>query len=198
MNTTGRGGWTVTIDDSEWEKLRRNTSGAITSEVLSTALIDKSREAQSAKVYRQRLIALLATVRQLNDVEKTLHIERVILRAEREHLANSPEMVSSINAAITELDAAVVELSRVREHEKYREFSSGFSLAKNRVGGLPRDQARQFFMSHKTRLTNLDKGRLTESERQILGGRRDNIKAAERLYIHLQRQALDTEAKKAR
>ena len=65
-----------------------------------------------------------------------------------------------------------------------------YSLSKNQIGGLPRDQARQFFISHQTRLRNLGKGRMEESERALLSIRAGNIKTAETVYKELQQQAL--------
>ena len=64
----------------------------------------------------------------------------------------------------------------------------GFGAATG--AGLPRDEARQFFKSHRTRLLNLDKGRLDKLDKQIIDARRANMRTAEKSYIALQQAAL--------
>ncbi|HEX7072465.1 MAG TPA: hypothetical protein VF226_00335 [Hyphomicrobiaceae bacterium] len=61
---------------------------------------------------------------------------------------------------------------------------------KSRIGGLPRDAARQFFASHNARLLNADKSRLTETEKRIVEARRHNIRIASMSYMSLQENAL--------
>ena len=136
---------------------------------------------------------LLATAR-FGDARKILDIEKVLLQNELTFVASSPAMTSSLNTAIKELDAALNMLEKVKSPKTYQELAAGYTLGKNQIRGLPRDEARQFFKSHQVRLRNLDKGRLSDSERDVLSTRIDNIKSAERLYEQLQEQALDIKA----
>ena len=61
---------------------------------------------------------------------------------------------------------------------------------KRRSGGLPLDEAREFFKSHNGRLINLDKGILSDEEKELIDIRRANIRKAGKMYIALQQQAL--------
>ena len=140
---------------------------------------------------------LLATAR-LGDAEKILKVEQVLLQKELTLVASSSAMTSSLNTAIQELDAALKLLEKVKSPKAYQKLAAGYTLDKNQIRGLPRDEARQFFKSHQVRLRNLDKGRLSDSERDVLSTRIDNIKSAERLYEQLQEQALDIKAERNR
>ena len=91
---------------------------------------------------------------------------------------------------VAELGVAMRMVGRVSDRAAYREFSEGFSLPRNRIGGVPRDEARQFFRSHAARLLNQDKSRLDESEKRVLDRRRLNMRHAEKLYAALQERAL--------
>ena len=55
---------------------------------------------------------------------------------------------------------------------------------------LPLDEAREFFKSHNGRLINLDKGILSDEEKELIDIRRANIRKAGKMYIGLQQQAL--------
>ena len=136
-----------------------------------------------------RLIPILQEAAELRDIDTLLAIERAFLRLELEYLGEAPIKVSSLNNAIRELDAAVLMLSYVRNPDYYQDFDQCFSLEKNRKNNQPYDQARQFFDSHKTRLSNIEKGRMEEGERNLLSAREHNIQLARQLYIELQQEA---------
>ena len=78
----------------------------------------------------------------------------------------------------------------------FKEVDHNFSLPRNRVGKVPRDQARQFFASQNARLVNLDKSRLSEAEKRVLKARKENIETARKLYEALQRKALGIATRK--
>ena len=143
---------------------------------------------------RQELSDALGALAQDASVDELLEVEQAFLATEREQLANSRSMETSLDTALTELDAAGAALSKVsQDPAAYKALDQDLSLPKNRVGDLPRDQARQFFRSHLTRLGNLDKARLDDSEKQLLAYRTGCLKAAERQYTQLQTQALNIE-----
>ena len=141
---------------------------------------------------------LLLEVSRSADVKKILDIEQALLQKELTLVASSPAMTSSLNTAIKELDAALKLLEKVKSPNTYQELAAAYTLDKNQIRGLPRDEARQFFKSHQVRLRNLDKGRLSDSERNVLSTRLYNIKSAERLYEQLQEQALGIKAERNR
>ena len=51
-------------------------------------------------------------------------------------------MRSSLEGALHEHDAATRMLPRVRDPDRYREIDLSYSLPRNRIGDLPRDEAR--------------------------------------------------------
>ena len=139
---------------------------------------------------RASLLPLLKEAAKLGDIYLLLEVERIFLEQERKHLSEAPIKTSSLDNAIEEINAAEAMLDDVRDPGYYQKFDKGFSLEKNRRQGYPNDQARQFFDSHKTRLSNIERGRLEKGERELLNVRADNMQTARKLYIELQRQAL--------
>ena len=166
-------------------------------EALTTSALHKNVGNAVEELRSNEKALLLATSRNA-DVEKILKVEQVLLQKELTLVASSPAMTSSLNTAIKELDAALNMLEKVKSPNTYQELAATYTLDKNQIRGLPRDEARQFFKSHQVRLRNLDKGRLSDSERDVLSSRIDNIKSAERLYEQLQEQALDIKAERNR
>lgn len=146
-----------------------------------------------ARQYRKEQETLLKTVKSIGksgDIELIFAAERSILQNERRLYGNSPSMTNSLNAALQELPVAQKLVGKVKDPQTYQAVAESYSLPKSRIGGVPRDEARQFLNSHNTRLLNLDKSRLTEVEKKIVRARRENIRTAEKAYTALQRQAL--------
>ena len=67
------------------------------------------------------------------------------------------------------------------------------ALPKNRKQGLPLDEARQSFTSHRARLGNYVKYRLEENEKQLVRERRKALGIAEKDYIRRQAKTLGVE-----
>ena len=107
-------------------------------------------------------------------------------------------MRTSLEASLAEHAVATRMLGTVRDPKEYRRVDATHRLPKNRTGGVPRDEARQFFRSHAARLLNQDKARLDESEKRVLDKRRLNMRHAEKLYSALQERALGIEADRDR
>lgn len=124
------------------------------------------------------------------DLAAILAVERVLLGGDLEKHVNSAAMAASLKTALTELEAAERLVDKVRSPKAYSEIDAAHSLPKNRVGGVPRDEARQFFGSHAARLLNQDKSRLDEDEKKIITQRKVNMQIAEKLYVSMQRRAL--------
>lgn len=104
-------------------------------------------------------------------------IERLILDNYREHFFNSPAMVSSLESAWDQLQAATETLPLVHDANICKGVGRYFRLTRNRFGHLPRDQARQFFALRHSRLVNLDKSCLSEAEKTVLATPRATIGA---------------------
>ena len=180
----------MTADD---DVLRAAYSLAFTE--TSSVLKNRERtEAIDRDETRQEITTVLLQAARQRDIDTILELEKILLSAEREYLGEAADKEASLDNALEELDAALIALAGVRDQDSYRKIASQhYSLSKNQIGGLPRDQARQFFRSHQARFRNLGKGRMEDSERALLSVRAGNIKIAETVYKELQQQALGIE-----
>ena len=165
---------------------------------LAALVADAVKDAWGSRAYEaagdlQRSMAL--ELRGLRDREATpeelLAAEKALLRLEREEFADNAAMRTSLDNAVSDLEAAEKMLPRVRDAARYAdEVDATHAIPKRRVRGLPRDDAREFFASHATRLGNLAKARAPAVEKFVVSERRQNVRAAERAYIDLQRVAV--------
>lgn len=165
---------------------------------LVTVATDAVKEVWSSEIYAdaaeaQRAIAL--ELRGLRDQEEPpevlLATEKTLLRWEREEFADNAAMRTSLDNAVSDLEAAAKMLPRVRDAARYaQEVDATHTIPKRRVRGLPRDDAREFFASHATRLGNLAKARAPAVEKFVLSERRRNVRAAAQAYTDLQRVAV--------
>ena len=184
---------TIAVSSSAVHKLALEL---ISQEVRSTRGVKNSSGAEAgqhlddARDARNRLLPLLQSAAELCEVDLILRIERGFLAEELEHLAKRPRKVASLNRALDQLDAAMNLLPIIRKPSTYKCVSLGFTLPRNRIYGMPRDEAQQFFISHAARLRNLGDGRFEDAEDELLDVRLDNIKKAQKMYTELQRQVL--------
>ncbi len=168
--------------------------GLAGAEIISVLKNRDRTEAIDRDEARQEIRDLLLQASRQRDIDAILALEGILLSAEREYLSESPDKEASLDNALVEMDAALLSLESVREQGSYRVIARRhYGLQKNQIGGLPRDEARQFFRSHQTRFRNLGKGRMEDSERALLSIRAGNIKTAESVYKELQQQALGIE-----
>ncbi|MCF8482183.1 MAG: hypothetical protein K9H25_17300 [Rhodospirillum sp.] len=159
-------------------------------EKLLTSEVNKTKEAERRKIIRQDLHLLTKDAGRSGDLDLILAVERRFLENDLAEYVSSKAMADSLRVALKELSAAEVQLGKVRDPEAYKSTDEDHSLPKNRVGGVPRDQARQFFKSHGIRLLNQDKSRLDPEDKQLLDQRKVNMRAATGFYETLQREAL--------
>ena len=124
------------------------------------------------------------------DIGDILLAEKTLLAFEKIYYANSRAMRGSLDEALTDLAIAERLITTIHNLAAYRIVDSSHARKRNRLNGLPRDEARQFFRSHGTRLLNLDKGRLDRLDKQIIDARRANMRTAETTYIRMQQAAL--------
>jgi hypothetical protein len=139
---------------------------------------------------RKDVLSFVKAAGKSGDIGQVLFVERSLLENDLVHHANSGAMKGSLEVALAELAAAERLIGKVRSPETYRETDAAHSLPKNRIGEVPRDEARQFFNSHTTRLVNWDKSRLDVEEKKIVDARKENMRAAGKVYAAMQRQAL--------
>jgi hypothetical protein len=147
---------------------------------------------------RNDLLQHVKEVGKSSDLALMVAAEKSIVEFELEHHANSKGMVSSLSAALLELEAAEKLLAIVDDKDRYAHIDEGHSLPGNREKGLPLDEARQAFKSHYARLNNLDKARLSEDEKAIIDARKRNIFQAGKLYAQRQAKTLGVELEQSR
>lgn len=181
-----RTGW---IDRTEAFHLRENG-----------LMLERARTAPAILLRETRIAFLkhLKNVGSSGDIDAILAVERHFLQNDLDRHTNSKGMTDSLTAALLELASAERHARLVRDPAAYRALDQTYSLPKNRLpkgrpDAVPNDEARQFFSSHATRLANQDRSRLDDEEKLLLDQRRANIRAAERLYAVLQRDALEPE-----
>ena len=124
------------------------------------------------------------------DARSILQTELAVLQEERDNLSNARVQEGSLDTAIEGLNISLNLLEKVRSPQSYSTINEAHSSRKRRSGGLPLDEAREFFKSHNSRLLNLNKAILSDEEKELIDIRRANIRKADKIYIGLQQQAL--------
>ena len=139
---------------------------------------------------QRKLRQALQKVGASGDLETILLAEELILENEREHYADTSSMVSSLNNALFEIEVALELVNTVQDPDAYKAVADSHKLPRNRIGGLPRDEAKQFFKSHRSRLENLEKARSIGMDKALIGIRKKNLAKAGVGYTELQQNAL--------
>ena len=117
-------------------------------------------------------------------------VERAQLQVELKKFANDPAQKSSLTAGIQQMTIIERSLDLVRDHKAYQIIDKAFMLETSRRDGLPDDDARKAIRSHKTRLANTNRTRMSKEERKVLKQRQKNMDLIEKIYINLQKKAL--------
>lgn len=159
--------------------------------------IEKNRATPSARALVDARKALLARIKEITATGKAeliVEMEKDFIQndLDRYAKANDKEMTGSLNAALLGVAAIEQQLEIVDDPERYKAIDRGHGLPKNRKQGLPLDEARQSFASHRARLGNYVKYRLEETEKQIIHARRKALGIAEKDYIARQAKTLDS------
>ena len=130
--------------------------GLASAEIQAVLHLREQTEPEQRDEVRQEITTVLLQAARQRDIDAILALGGILLSVEREYLSEAPDKEASLDNALEELDAARLSLESVREQGSYRVIARRhYGLQKNQIGGLPRDEARQFFRSHQTRLRNL-------------------------------------------
>ncbi|MDR0781982.1 MAG: hypothetical protein LBF16_15080 [Pseudomonadales bacterium] len=174
------------MDINALDRLRRSAARerAAFEELTETPEHGRLAKSQSVQLGHVKKIG------QGGDFATIVASERFLIQNELDRYANSPGMKSSLTSALMEIGVIERHLPVVVDPVQYKAVNAAYSLPRSRRGGLPYDEARQALNSHYTRLGNLDKSRLTAEEKAVIGARRDNIKIASAIYLHMQTVAL--------
>ena len=162
---------------------------------LEAVAVERHREAPSAAKLVDTRKALIAKVKEIaasGNAEAIIEMEKDFIQNDLEHYARADdkEMIGSLNAALPGVAAIQQQLELVDDPQKYQAIDRGYALPKNRKQGLPLDEARQSFSSHRARLGNYVKYRLEEAEKQLVRERRKALSIAEKDYIARQARTL--------
>ena len=117
-------------------------------------------------------------------------LERGQLQIELKKFASDPAHQSSLKAGIQQMTIIERSLDLVQDHKAYQIIDKAFMLETSRRDGLPDDDARKAIRSHKTRLANINRTRMSKEERKVLKQRQKNMDRIEKIYIDLQKKAL--------
>ena len=163
--------------------------------MFESLAVDTHREAPSAAKLvdtRKILIAHVKEIAASGKGEWIIAMERgfVANDLERYARADDKEMIGSLNAALLGVAAIERKHRMVDNKEQYQRVNEEFSFPKNRKQGLPLDEARQAFTSHRARLGNYVKYRLEETEKQLVRERGKALSIAEQDYIVRQARTL--------
>ncbi len=153
---------------------------------------ESTKEAQGFHKNQNESLSILKDVKKTQDPALILAVEKSALRVNLIRYANSAEMKSSLETALTELEIAQEALQVVQDPEKYQVLKRALG-PKNIQKGLPLDGFRTFETSHRTRLANLLKATGSIPEKSLIRQRIDNLKAAREVYIAMQQKALGME-----
>ena len=160
--------------------------------------VESHREAPSAAKLVDTRKALIAHVKEIaanGNAETIIEMEQDFIQndLERYARADDKEMTGSLNASLLGVAAIKQQLEIVDDLRKYQAIDRGHALPKNRKQGLPLDEARQSFISHRARLGNYVKYRLEETEKQLVRERTKALGIAEKDYIARQARTLGVE-----
>ena len=138
-----------------------------------------------------KLSQALQKVGDSGDLEIILHAERFVLDNERTYYTDTPIMEESLDNALEDIDIALELVDTVQDPEAYKAIADGYKRPRNRIGNLPKDEARQFFKSHQTRLKNQETAPSIGLDKVLIEVRKNNLNVASGEYIKLQKIALD-------
>ncbi|MGI9322229.1 MAG: hypothetical protein ACR2PJ_01475 [Pseudomonadales bacterium] len=172
------------------DKEKRLLFGAVDAEVALTEKED-SDVSQDIKDAREVLVEGINKIARDGSIEDIVGLERKIITTELERPANTPEKKSSLLAAVDHLDNAMEMLDKLRNRpDAYLETDRDHSMPSARRYGLPYEKGAKFFASHLSRLRNMAKSRLSESDNNLIMARINAISAAQKMYMALQRKVL--------
>ena len=166
--------------------------------IRESVAVDEHRAVPSAEKLvdsRKILIAHVKEIAANGNAEAIIKMEKDFIQNDLERYAKADdrEMTGSLNASLLSVAAIKQQLEIVDDPHKYQAIDRGHALPKNRKQGLPLDEARQSFSSHRTRLSNYVNYRLEETEKQLVRERRKALGIAEKDYIARQARTLGLE-----
>ena len=156
---------------------------------------NKHKGLPSAKELADARKAVLSHVKQTTasgNVEAIIKMERDFLENDLDCYAKATdkEMIGSLKAGLEGITAIEEQLEIVDDPGKYKAIDRAHTMRRNRRQGLPLDEARQAFGSHRARLRNYLKVDLEETRKQVIQARIKALSVVEKDYIARQAETL--------
>jgi hypothetical protein len=166
--------------------------------LVSTAIREESHvlELKKSAPYlllsrdRKEMLEQLRKIGQSSDLAVIVAAERFFVQNDLDRYANSTGMKFSLAGALEDFGRIEKHMAMVADPAQYHIINEAYTKKEHRIHGVPKDEARQAFSSHRARLANMDKSRLTDEEKAIIDARSSNIKAGEKLYEQMQAKAI--------
>jgi len=152
--------------------------------------LKKTSEASELSTGRKELLNHLRTLVKSDDIALIIATEKTIIEGDLSRYANSAAMVTSLKAALEGMEIIEHHLTLVSDKDKYTIIDQAHRMARNRKAGLPFDEARQALAGHHARLTNMDKSRLDEDDKEVIEMRKAVIAHAQDCYARRQSATL--------
>ena len=159
---------------------------------------NKHKGVPSAKELADARKAVLSHVKQTTasgNVEAIIKMEKDFLQNDLDRYAKATdkEMIGSLKAGLQGIAAIKLKYQIVDDPERYRPINEDNMFPKNRRQGLPLDEAREAFGSHRARLRNYLKVDLEETRKQVIQARIKALSVVEKDYIARQAKTLGVE-----
>ena len=135
----------------------RKFTGCFTEAETQEKLSTTSKRHMTARADIKQISDHVTEIGKTGDGKLILENELAILQEERDNLSNSKVQEGSLDTAIEAAKITLDLFEKVQSPESYRAIDESHGTRKRRSGGLPLDEAREFFKSHNSRLLNLDK-----------------------------------------
>ena len=159
-------------------------------ERYAVSSVKATMEGRSLEVSQRNLLKNLRELGRSGDLSQIVAVEKMFVETELAYYSNSKLMEGSLKTTLKELAVVERHIGIVDDPARYKAVDEAHSLPRNRRGDLPYDEARQALRSQYARLNNMDKARLSDTEKQVIDARKSNILQAERLYKERQVMAL--------
>ncbi|MDR0996630.1 MAG: hypothetical protein LBL69_03085 [Zoogloeaceae bacterium] len=159
--------------------------------------VEKAVAVQKLHESRNDFLQHLRAVGNSADLALLVATEKAVIEGDLNRYTNSKAMESSLKSALQEFEAIERLLRIMDDRAQYAVIAKAHSLPKRQEKGLPLDEAREAFKSHIARLSNLDKARLSDTEKALIDARKANMQVASKLYILRQAKTLGVDGSDA-
>ncbi len=138
-----------------------------------------------------KMAKLIQDIGQTNDIDLIIKAEEAINIHIYKYYNNSVEIDGSIKQTLAEIQYAKIMIDIIKNQpEHYRIMAKTYNNPKNKIMGLPKDEAIQFFKSQFVRFNNMSKVDLSNEKKMVISARKINIHIANEIYFNMQKDTL--------